>query len=212
MNRQFGFYMSQKTAMKNNLIALFNQTYPGANDFFDSPTRSDGSQKWVDFVHICWHVDCVRGKSLNAFTEHYQNWCRRKGYNFSAEKAAKIYHLSSDLIAVFPKNDNTRLLIHQAVAMLNTASETVESLRQEMNAAASTLPEYPVVMSMNGVDPTLGPRSWLRSEMLPVSRTVGRLLLLQVLTLEKMIQDNIFKKVFVLQRKALQTCERPSSR
>lgn len=158
MNRQFGFYMDQKTAMKNNLIALLDQTYPGANDFFDSPARSDGSQKWVDFVHTYWYVDCVCGRSLNAFTEHYQNWCRRKGYNFSADKAAKIYHLSFDLIAVFPKDNNTRLLIRQAVAMLNTASETVESLRQEMDAAASTLPEYPVVMSMNGVGPTLGPQ------------------------------------------------------
>ena len=42
MNRQFGFYMAQKTAMKNNLIALIDQTYPGANDFFDSPARNDG--------------------------------------------------------------------------------------------------------------------------------------------------------------------------
>ena len=43
MNRQFGFYMDQKTAMKNNLIALLDQTFPGANNFFDSPARSDGS-------------------------------------------------------------------------------------------------------------------------------------------------------------------------
>ena len=34
MNRQFGFYMDQKTAMKNNLIALLDQSYPGANDFY----------------------------------------------------------------------------------------------------------------------------------------------------------------------------------
>ncbi|MBR3739115.1 MAG: transposase [Clostridia bacterium] len=50
MNRQFGFYMDQKTAMKNNLIALLDQTYPGADSFFSSPARSDGRQKWVDFV------------------------------------------------------------------------------------------------------------------------------------------------------------------
>lgn len=42
MNRQFGFYMAQKTAMKNNLITLFDQTFPGANDLFGSPARSDG--------------------------------------------------------------------------------------------------------------------------------------------------------------------------
>ena len=172
LNRQFGFYMAQKTAMKNNLIALLDQTYPGANDFFDSPARSDGSQKWVDFVHTYWHVDCVRSRSLAAFKEHYQNWCRRKGYNFSADKAEKIYQASSDLIAVFPKTDSTKLLIRQAVAMLNTASETVETLRREMDETASTLPEYPVVMAMNGVGPTLGPQ--LMAEIGDVTRFTHR--------------------------------------
>lgn len=172
MNRQFGFYMAQKTAMKNNLIALLDQTYPGANDFFDSPARSDGSQKWVDFVHTYWHVDCVRSKSLNAFTEHYRNWCKRKGYHFSADKAGKIYQLSSDMISVFPKDDSTKLLIRQAVAMLNTASQTVESLRLKLNDLAATLPEYPVVMAMNGVGPTLGPQ--LMAEIGDVSRFTHR--------------------------------------
>ncbi len=172
MNRQFGFYMDQKTAMKNNLIALLDQTYPGANDFFDSPARSDGSQKWVDFVHTYWHVDCVRHKSLPAFAKHYQNWCRYKGYNFSADKAEQIYQASCDLIAVFPKDDNTKMLIRQAVAMLNIASATVESLRRKMDETASTLPEYPVVMAMNGVGPTLGPQ--LMAEIGDVTRFTHR--------------------------------------
>ena len=172
MNRQFGFYMDQKTAMKNNLIALLDQTYPGANSFFDSPARSDGSQKWVDFVYTYWHVDCVRGKSLDAFTEHYKSWCKRKGYNFSAVKAKEVYNDSADLIAVFPKNANTRMLVHQAVEMLNLTSRTVESLRMEMDQAAATLPEYPVVMAMNGVGPTLGPQ--LMAEIGDVTRFAKR--------------------------------------
>ena len=158
MNRQFGFYTDQKTAMKNNLIALLDQTFPGANDFFDSPARSDGSQKWVDFVYTYWHVDCVRGKSLSAFTEHYRSWCKRKGYNFSAGKAEEIYRVAADLIAVFPKNENTKMLIRQAVTLLNATSQMVESLRIQMDQVASTLPEYPIVMAMNGVGPTLGPQ------------------------------------------------------
>ena len=158
MNRQFSFYTDQKTAMKNNLIALLDQTFPGANDFFDSPARSDGSQKWVDFVYTYWHVDCVRGKSLSAFTEHYRSWCKRKGYNFSAGKAEEIYRVAADLIAVFPKSENTKMLIRQAVTLLNTTSQMVESLRIQMDQVASTLPEYSVVMAMNGVGPTLGPQ------------------------------------------------------
>ena len=172
MNRQFSFFMAQKTAMKNNLIALLDQSYPGANDLFDSPARSDGSQKWVDFVYTYWHVDCVRGKSLSAFTEHYRKWCKHKGYNFSAEKAEKVYEASCDLIAVFPKDDNTKMLIRQAVAMLNTASDTVETLRIKMDETASALPEYPVVMAMNGVGSTLGPQ--LMAEIGDVTRFTHR--------------------------------------
>ena len=158
MNRQFSFYTDQKTAMKNNLIALLDQTFPRANSFFDSPARSDGSQKWVDFVYTYWHVDCVRGKSLSAFTEHYKSWCKQKGYNFSAGKAKEIYCVAADLIAVFPMNDNTKMLIWQAVTLLNTTSKMVESLRIHMDQVASTLPEYSAVMAMNGVGPTLGPQ------------------------------------------------------
>ena len=172
MNRQFAFFMDQKTAMKNNLISLLDQTYPGANDFFDSPARPDGNQKWVDFVHTYWHVDCVRGKSLEAFTEHYRNWCRRKGYNFRAQKAEEVYRKSSDLIAVFPKDGNTKMLVWQAVALLNAASETVELLRLEMDRTASLLPEYPVVMAMNGVGSTLGPQ--LMAEIGDVTRFTHR--------------------------------------
>jgi len=112
----------------------------------------------VDFVYTYWHVECVCGKSLDAFTEHYKNWCKRKRYNFSATKAEEVYLAAADLIAVFPKDDNTKLLIRQAVAMLNAASETVETLRVKMDQTASQLPEYPVVMEMDGVGHTLGPQ------------------------------------------------------
>lgn len=59
MNRQFSFYMKHKTAMKNNLIGILDQTYPGVNSYFDSSARADGRQKWVDFAETYWHVDCV---------------------------------------------------------------------------------------------------------------------------------------------------------
>ena len=158
MNRQFGFYMKHKTAMKNNLIGILDQTYPGVNTYLDSPARSDGSQKWVDFASIYWHVDCVRKMSLNAFTDHYQKWCKRKKYNFSKSKAEEIYGKAKELVPVLPKDEITKRIIKQAVEQLNSASSTVEELRTLMNDIASKLPEYPIVMAMNGVGPSLGPQ------------------------------------------------------
>ena len=65
-----------------------------------------------------------------------------------------------------------RMLIRQAVALLNTASETVEALRLKMNELASTLPEYPVVMDMNGVGSTLVPQ--LMAEIGDITRFTHR--------------------------------------
>lgn len=158
MNRQFGFYMKHKTAIKNNLIGILDQTYPGVNTYFDSPARSDGSQKWVDFASTYWHVDCVRKMSLNAFTDHYEKWCKRRKYNFSKSKAEEIYGKAKELVPVLPKDEITKRMIRQAVAQLNSASSTVEELRTLMNDTASKLPEYPIVMAMNGVGPSLGPQ------------------------------------------------------
>lgn len=158
MNRQFGYYTKLKTAMKNNLISLLDQTFPGANTFFDSPARSDGSQKWVDFVDTYWHVDRIRSMSLPAFTEHYQKWCKRKGYNFQPDKPVEIYESIRNIIPVLPKDEVTKFLIQQAVNQVNTASVAVEKLRTRMDDIASQLPEYPVVLAMKGVGTSLGPQ------------------------------------------------------
>ncbi len=172
MNRQFDFYMKHKPAMKNNLIGLLDQTYPGVNAYFDSPARKDGSQKWVDFASTYWHVDCVRKMSLNAFVEHYQKWCRRKKYNFSRTKAEEIHGTAKELVPVLPKDDFTKQILKQATEQLHVASQTVEQLRTLMNETAATLPEYPVVMAMKGVGPSLGPQ--LMAEIGDVARFTHR--------------------------------------
>lgn len=158
MNRQFGFYMKHKTAMKNNLIGILAQTFSGVNTIFDSPARSDGSQKWVDFASSYWHVDCIRKMSFNAFSEHYQNWCKRKKYNFSKSKAEEIYGLSKELVPILPKDEITKLILKQAIDQLNAVSKTVEEIRNIMYKTASKLPEFPIVMNMKGVGPSLGPQ------------------------------------------------------
>lgn len=96
LNRQCGLYSKMATAMKNNLIALLDQTYPGVNALFNSPVREDGHRKWVDFAASNWHVDCVRGKSLTVFTERYRKWCKKDRHNFSSDKAAKVYAAAQD--------------------------------------------------------------------------------------------------------------------
>lgn len=172
LNRQCGLYTKTKTMMKNNLIALLDQTYPGVNALFDSPVREDGTQKWVDFAASFWHVDCVRGMSQAAFVQRYAKWCRQHRYQARVGRAESIYEGSKDLIAMLPKDAMTKLLIKQAIDALNAVSATLERLKAEMLKLASQLPEFPVVMAMHGVGDTLGPQ--LMAEIGDVARFAHR--------------------------------------
>ena len=158
MNRQFQLAIKQKTATANSLIALQEQSFPGIRKLFDSPVRSDGTQKWVDLTHDFWHVDCVRSGSLNAFTERYRKWCKRNRYQFSTEKAAKVYALAKSAVVLVQKTSVTKTLVQAAADQLTAISRSVETYRSEMNKLASQLPEYSVVMEMYGVGESLGPQ------------------------------------------------------
>ncbi len=51
------------------------------------PNPRGGVKKWVDFVAEFWHCRCVVRNPQKAFTNKYQRWCRKHGYNFSEAKA-----------------------------------------------------------------------------------------------------------------------------
>lgn len=156
--RQYQQYSKVQTMLKNNLISLLDTTFPDANRLFSSNLRADGSEKWVDFVAAFWHCECVCNCSEKAFTTKYQKWCKKPGYNFSKEKALDIYASACGHFGVMPKTNTVKLLVEQAVSQLRAASAALASLKQEMQSLASSLPEYPVVMKMFGVGPTLGPQ------------------------------------------------------
>lgn len=156
--RQYRQYSKVQTVLKNNLISLLDMTFPNANRLFNSSTRADGSEKWVDFVAEFWHCECICEHSEKAFVNKYQRWCRKHGYYFSEKKAHAIYEEATGYIGVMPKGETTKLLVVQAISQLRATSAALAALKQEMQSLSAQLPEYPVVMEMFGVGPTLGPQ------------------------------------------------------
>ena len=132
--RQYRQYSKVQTILKNNLISLLDTVFPNANRLFSSPIRGDGSEKWVDFVEEFWHYRCGSGKSERAFTNKYQRWCRKHGYNFSEAKAHIIHAEARGRIGVMPKSETTKLLMEQAVAQLRATSAALAALKHEMPA------------------------------------------------------------------------------
>ncbi len=87
LNRQYSAICKHKTQLINNLISLIDQSFPNANELFDSPPRqSDGHMKWVDFIVKFPHCNCVSSISRAAFKDKYSRWCKKQNYNYAEEK------------------------------------------------------------------------------------------------------------------------------
>jgi len=158
-SRQYTKYGKVKTMLKNNFIALTDQTFPGVNNLFSSqPRKSDGHEKWLDFAMKFWHCGCVCALTAKAFSARYQKWCKKEGYQFCQEKADEVYASAYGHVSVIPKNDSSKLLITQAVKQLNAVSESIAVVATEMMRLAEMLPEYPVVLQFFGVGDILGPQ------------------------------------------------------
>lgn len=157
-NRQYNQYMKLKVALKNNLISILDQSFAGSNTLFTSPVRADGHEKWIDFAARFWHCDCVRKYSLNRFTQVYNTWCLNAGYNQSSGKASQLYELAKSQVPTLPYDDFTKQLLKQAAQQLTVISSTLVSVQRKIQDLASSLPEYPIVLAMNGVGKTLGPQ------------------------------------------------------
>jgi transposase len=155
-SRQYNLYMKTSVSMQNNLIALLDKTFPGADKLFDSPARDDGHQKWVDFAMGFWHSDCICRVGEKAFVERYRKWCKRKGYNFSEDKAEDVYASSCGHFTTLPRNDNTKLLIQSAAAEVVATMKVLATVKAEVIRLAKQLPEWETVRSMYGVGDITG--------------------------------------------------------
>ena len=150
-SRQYNLYMKNSVALSNNLISLTDKVFPGVNELFSSPEKADGHRKWVDFVETFWHCDCISLVSEKAFIERYRKWCKRKGYNFSVEKAFNLYASSCGNTVTLPKNDTTKRLITTATKQLTSFNCQLAAFRNEMISIAKQLPEFDTVLNMFGV-------------------------------------------------------------
>ena len=156
VSRQYNFYMNMRTGLENNLISLTDKVFPGVNELFTSPERTDGHRKWVDFFTDFWHCECISSVSEKAFTERYRKWCVRHGYKFSERKAEDIYISSLGHIVTLPCNLHTKLLMQTAAKQWTSTSVLMAQVKEEMIRLAKRLPEYETVIGMYGVGEVTG--------------------------------------------------------
>lgn len=71
--------------------------------------------------------------------------------------SCETHRYASASVSVFAKTDTIKLLIMQAVSQLTASSSNLAALRKKMQALASILPEYSVVMEKFGFNYLFSP-------------------------------------------------------
>lgn len=160
LGRQYSHYMSVKVQSTLALTDLLDRAMPGIKGLInvkrsDEPTKN----KRCDFVEEYWHYDNIRSISEACFVEGYCQWAKRKGYRPNQTKAKSIYAMACNGIPTLSsKASSTKLLVLEAIKILQEINRTLDVILKQMQALASTLPEYGVVSAMNGVGKVLTPR------------------------------------------------------
>lgn len=143
--------------LKNNLISLLDTAFPGANRLFSSPPRTDGSEKWWTSQR---HFGTVSAFAFYVKKHLFPN--TKGGVRNIATTSAKIGHWIFMLLPVvtlmlcrkliLPDFWQNGLSLNSGRPVQHWPPETVNCKR----SWASSRPEYPVVMKIFGVGPSLG--------------------------------------------------------
>ena len=138
--------------LKNNLISLLDTAFPGANRLFSSPPRTDGSEKWWTSQR---HFGTVSAFAFYVKKHLFPN--TKGGVRNIAITSAKIGHWIFMLLPVVTLMLCRKLILPdfwQNRLSLNPGRP--ETAKLQKRALAASLPEYPVVMKIFGVGPSLG--------------------------------------------------------
>ena len=154
-SRQYYHYTSLIVKAKINLSNLLDRTMPNIQNLLED---RNGGHKLTDFIQRYWHFANILAMGENDFSSDYCEWAKKQGYRLNERKAKEIFALSQNGIPVMPNTSSTKVLMLEAVRVLQELEKSRNTILSHMQQLASTLPEYSAVLAMGGVGTTLAPR------------------------------------------------------
>ena len=159
LSRQYFQFMSLRIKQKVMLSNLLDETMPDISNLLASTSISFEKDKVADFALKYWHYDNILKLSETKFTHSYEKWCKKEGYIFSEKKAHEIYLLAKNSITTIPsKMTSTKMITLEIVKGIHATGVSLNSILARMKELAKSLPEYEVVLDMNGIGERLAPR------------------------------------------------------
>lgn len=153
--RQYYQMTSMLVKAKVNLSNLLDQTMPEIQTLLQD---SACNHKLSDFVKRYWNYSNILAMGKSKFAVDYCKWAKKQGYRLNERKAEEIFALSQNGIPVLPNSQSTKIVVTEAVRILQEIEVSRDAILTQMQIFAKTLPEYSVVRDMPCIGDVLAPR------------------------------------------------------
>lgn len=153
--RQYYQTVSLLVKEKVNLSNLLDQVMPNIQSALKD---NDSNSKLTDFVARYFHYQNIRDMGEKKFTEDYCTWAKEKGYRLNERKAAQIFALAQNGIPTLPNSISTQIAVSEAVKLIQSITESRNTILAQMQEFCKSLPEYFILKDMPGIGETLAPR------------------------------------------------------
>ena len=144
LSSQYRQRISMVVKSKNQLINLLDESMPGITRILALKSRNPEKCMLLQFI-----------KRFHSFD--YINSIRKVGERNAAAKGLAIYELSKASITTRSNSDYMDIALDQCVDILSDSQRAADEIMLQMQNIAETIPEYKVLLSMNGVGDRLGP-------------------------------------------------------
>ena len=153
--RQYYQTVSLLIKAKVNLSNLLDQSMPNIQTVL---ADNKSNCKLTDFVARYYHCSHILEMGEQGFTIDYCAWAKEKGYRLNERKAAQILAIAQNGIPTLPNSVSTQIAVSEAVKLIQSITESRNTILAQMQEFCKSLPEYFIVTAMPCIGDTLAPR------------------------------------------------------
>ena len=153
--RQYYQTVSLLIKAKVNLSNLLDQSMPNIQTVL---ADNKSNCKLTDFVARYYHCSHILEMGEQGFTIDYCAWAKEKGYRLNERKAAQILAIAQNGIPTLPNSVSTQIAVSEAVKLIQSITESRNTILAQMQEFCKSLPEYFIVKDMPCIGDTLAPR------------------------------------------------------
>lgn len=152
LSRQYSQFIALKVKAKVNFCNLLDVIFPG----FESCFNSDSNQYdfMLDIFEKFYHPSLIATLTEDEFFYEITkiNADKKRGLRSTITRIAHdLYTLANSTLSARPANESTQLICLTCVNNLRGLESATNDILTQMDAIASTLPEFDTVSKMSGV-------------------------------------------------------------